>query len=173
MLDDVIRVAVLDRHPALRCGLAAILRAAAGVAFVGSVSSVRELPALIYRVDPDVIVVDDLSAVALGGRARVLLYASSVTPSLVLAAQVAGAAGVVDKASSGLLDAIRSDGTVFPDVGFEQRARAAGRLDPRDRPIFVMRLAGTSPREIATVVGVGVDALHARVAAIVGQLAFA
>src|SRR5690349_14089636 len=134
MLDDVIRVAVLDRHPAVRCGLAAILRGAAGVAYVGSVSSVRELPSLLYRVDPDVVVVDDLSAVVLCGRARVVLYASSVTPSLVLAAQVAGAAGVVDKASAGLLSAVRSPESVFPDVGFEQRARAAGRLDPRDRP---------------------------------------
>jgi DNA-binding NarL/FixJ family response regulator len=171
MLDGVIRVAVLDRHPALRCGLASILRKAAGVAFVGSVPSVRELPALVYRTDPDVVIVDDLSAVALGGRARVLLYAARVTPSLVLAAQVAGASGVVDKASPGLLDAIRSEGPVFPDVGFDQRARAAGRLDPRDRPIFVMRLAGTSPRDIASVVGLGVAALNARVAAIVGQLA--
>jgi DNA-binding NarL/FixJ family response regulator len=167
----VIRVAVLDRHPAVRCGLAAILRSAAGVAFVGSASSVRDLPALVYRVDPDVIIVDDLSAVALGGRARVFLYASSVTPSLVLAAQVAGAAGVVEKSSEGLLAAIRSDSPVFPDVGFEQRARAAGRLDPRDRPIFVMRLAGTGSRDIASVVGMGVAALNARVVAIVRQLA--
>jgi hypothetical protein len=33
-----------------------------------------------------------------------------------------------------------------------------------------MRLAGTAPRDIASVVGVGVAALNARIAAIVGQL---
>jgi DNA-directed RNA polymerase specialized sigma24 family protein len=51
------------------------------------------------------------------------------------------------------------------------RARAAARLDPRDRPIFAMRLAGTSPRDIAGVVGMTVAALNARVQAIVAQLA--
>jgi DNA-binding NarL/FixJ family response regulator len=171
ILGGVIRVAVLDRHPAVRRGLASILSGAAGVAFVGAVGSARELPALVYRTDPDVVVVDDLSAVPAGGRARVLLYASAVSPSLVLAAQVAGAAGVVDKASDSLLAAVRCEAPVFPDVGFEQRSRAASRLDPRDRPIFVMRLAGTSPRDIASVVGMGVAALNARVAAIAGQLA--
>ena len=45
-----------------------------------------------------------------------------------------------------------------------------GRLDPRDRPIFAMRLAGTSPRDIAEVVGVGIAALNARIQAIVNQL---
>ena len=50
------------------------------------------------------------------------------------------------------------------------QARAAARLDPRDRPIFAMRLAGTSPRDIAGVVGMTVSALNARVQAIVAQL---
>jgi DNA-directed RNA polymerase specialized sigma24 family protein len=69
-----------------------------------------------------------------------------------------------------LLRAVRGEQTL-PSVGPRQRARAASRLDPRDRPIFAMRLAGTSPRDIATVVGMTVTALNARVQAIVAQLA--
>src|ERR1044072_2358839 len=84
MLVPVIRVAVLDRHPALRCGLAAMLRVTRGFAFAGAVSSSRELDGLIYRTDPDVVVVDDLS-VRVDGRARVVLYTSRVTPEVVLA----------------------------------------------------------------------------------------
>jgi len=60
---------------------------------------------------------------------------------------------------------------VLPAVGLREQARAAARLDPRDRPIFAMRLAGTAPRDIANVVGMTVAALNARVQAIVAQLA--
>jgi DNA-binding NarL/FixJ family response regulator len=168
----MIRVAVLDRHPAVRAGLAAMLRAAPGFAFAGAVGRASDLGGLVYRTDPDVVVVDDPTA-RVEGRARVLLYAARPTPSLVLAAQVAGWHGVVDKADDALLDAVREvhrGALVFPAVDWHERADAARRLDPRDRPIFVMRLAGTSPRDIAAVVGLGVAALNARVAAIVGQL---
>ena len=70
----------------------------------------------------------------------------------------------------GILRCRRRRRRVLPEVGPQQQSRAAGRLDPRDRPIFAMRLAGTSPREIAGVVGVGVAALNARIQAIVTQL---
>ena len=98
-----------------------------------------------------------------------------MTPELVLAATIANVDGVVDKTADthALLDAVRAVVTgerVSPEVGPRQRSRAASRLDPRDRPIFAMRLAGTSPREIAGVVGLGVAALNARIQAIVAQL---
>jgi len=73
-----------------------------------------------------------------------------------------------------LLDAIRAAAAgerVLPGVGAREQAHAAQRLDPRDRPIFAMRLAGTSPREIAAAVGLGVAALNARLQAIAAQLA--
>ena len=149
-----------------------MVRDAPGFAFAGAAADARELPALVYRCDPDVVVVDSISA-RVEGRARVVLYSSRVTPAVVLAASVAGFAGVVDKSSAGLLDPLRvvaGGGLMLPDVAPRDHAFAARRLDPRDRPIFAMRLAGTSPREIASVVGVGVAALNARIAAIVGQL---
>ncbi len=59
---------------------------------------------------------------------------------------------------------------MLPSVAPRDQSRLAALLEPRDRPIFAMRLAGTSPREIAAVVGLGVAALNARIGAIVGQL---
>jgi DNA-binding NarL/FixJ family response regulator len=178
-MSDMIRVAVLDRHPAVRAGLDATLRAQPGMVPVGSAAGTRELFALVYASDPDVLVVDDLSPVRAvkieDPRVRVVLYAARVTPELVLAAAVAGADGVVDKAADtpalvAALRAVAAGERVLPEVGPVQRTRAARRLDSRDRPIFAMRLAGTAPRDIAAVVGVGIAALNARIAAIVGQL---
>ena len=92
-----------------------------------------------------------------------------------LAAAVAGVDGVVDKSVPtfellGVLRSVAAGEPAIPDVGPRQRARAAGRLDPSDRAIFAMRLAGTSPRDIAAVVGLRIAALNARIHAIVAQL---
>ena len=104
-------------------------------------------------------------------RTRVVLYVAEPAPELLLAAAIAGADGVLDKAAdtSELLCALRGE-PALPAVAPQVQARAAARLDPRDRPIFAMRLAGTSVRDIAGVVGMTVAALNMRVQAIVAQL---
>ena len=175
----MIRVAIFDRHLAVRVGLDTVLRAAPGLAPVGSAAEPADLVALLYRTDPDVVVLDDLAVArrmkSEAPRTRVVLYATQVTPELVLAAAVAGAHAVVDKTTDTreLTEAIRAVAAgerALPAVAPGEQARAARRLDPRDRPIFAMRLAGTSPREIAAVVGLGVAALNARLQAIAAQL---
>jgi DNA-binding NarL/FixJ family response regulator len=170
------RVAVLDRHAAVRAGLRALFDAQPGMASAGVVADARELVPLLYRADPDVLVVDRLEVIRRAKldapRARILLYVADPTPEVLLAAEIAGADGVIDKAAETheLLRAVRGE-RVLPAVSLRARARAAARLDPRDRPIFAMRLAGTSPRDIANVVGMTVTALNKRVQAIVAQLA--
>ena len=130
----------------------------------------------IYRTDPDVLLVDQLELVRRvkteAPRTRVVLYVSEPSSELLLAAAVAGADGVLDKSAteSELLCALRGE-PVLPPVTPLVQARAAERLDPRDRAIMAMRLAGTSARDIAGVVGLTVSALNARVQAIVAQLA--
>jgi DNA-binding NarL/FixJ family response regulator len=169
------RIAVLDRHPAVRAGLRALFADQPGLAPAGCVSEARDLLALLYRADPDVVIVDRLDVIRRARteapRTRVLLYVADPSPEVLLAAEVAGADGVIDKAADTgeLLRAVRGE-RVLPAVGLRERARAAARLDPRDRPIFAMRLAGTAPRDIANVVGMTVAALNARVQAIVAQL---
>jgi DNA-binding NarL/FixJ family response regulator len=169
------RVAILDRHPAVRAGLHALLRSVPGLAFAGSASHRRELLPLLYRTDPDVLLVDELELVRRvkteAPRTRVVLYVAEPSADLLLAAAIAGADGVLDKSASEseLLCALRGE-PVLPAVTPQVQARAAARLDPRDRPIFAMRLAGTSVRDIAGVVGMTVAALNGRVQAIVAQL---
>jgi DNA-binding NarL/FixJ family response regulator len=169
------RIAVLDRHPAVRAGLRALFEAQPGLAPAGCVSEARDLLALLYRSDPDVLIVDRLDVIRRvkteAPRTRILLYVADASPEFLLAAEVAGADGVIDKAADTgeLLRAVRGE-RVLPAVGLREQARAAARLDPRDRPIFAMRLAGTAPRDIANVVGLTVAALNARVQAIVAQL---
>jgi DNA-binding NarL/FixJ family response regulator len=170
------RIAVLDRHPAVRAGLRALFEAAPGFASAGAVSDARDVLGLLYRADPDVLIVDRLAVIrrakAEAPRTRTLLYVPDPSPDVLLAAEVAGADGVLDKAADTreLLRAVRGE-RVLPVVGLREQARAAARLDPGDRPIFAMRLAGTSPRDIANVVGMTVAALNARVQAIIAQLA--
>jgi DNA-binding NarL/FixJ family response regulator len=165
----MIRVAVLDRQPVVRAGVEAILAAAPGISAVDS---------RLYRSDPDVVVLDELAAIRHvrreSPRTRIVLYAADFTPELVMAGTVAGADAVVDKAGDDLVAVIRAVARgerVLPQIGPREQARAARRLDPRDRPIFAMRLAGTSPRDIASVVGLGIAALNARIVAIAAQLA--
>ena len=169
------RIAVLDHHPAVRAGLRALFETQPGLASAGCVADARDLLPLLYRADPDVLIVDRLEVVRRAKleapRTRVLLYVADPALEFLLAAEIAGADGVIDKAADTpeLLRAVRGE-RVLPAVGLRERARAAARLDPRDRPIFAMRLAGNSPREIASIVGINVAALNARVQAIVAQL---
>jgi DNA-binding NarL/FixJ family response regulator len=175
----MIRVAILDRHPAVRAGVDALLRRQPGFATVGSAADAQGLLSLLYRADPDVLLLDDIQLVPRvkteAPRTRVVIYASDPTSELAVAASIAGAEGLVDKAADTrvllhAIGAVARGGRALPPVTPRMRHRAALRLDPRDRPIFAMRLAGTSPRDIAAVVGMSVASLNARVRAIAAQL---
>ena len=176
----MIRVAVLDRQPAVRAGLEATLRAQPGFASVGSAGDARASCSRCSTAPtPTSLVLDDLALARRvkieSPRVRVVLYAAEPSAELILAAEVAGVDGVADKAAAtfellGVLRCVAAGAHAVPEVGPRQQSRAAGRLDPRDRPIFAMRLAGTSPRDIAEVVGLGIAALNARIQAIVTQL---
>lgn len=164
----MIRVAICDAHPTTRAGLEAILRSAAGVVPVGSVEDRRALLPLLYRADPDVVVVDDLRA-CLTVRARHSARVVALTMhGGVVRAAFAGAAALVDKAAPTheLLAAIRGE-RPLPSITPRAQRLAAAPLDGTDRAILAMRLAGTADRDIAAVVGLPRDALAARCAAIV------
>jgi DNA-binding NarL/FixJ family response regulator len=171
----MIRVAILDPHPAMRAGLAAILREAPGIVPVGAAADRHALLPLLYRTDPDVVVVDQLQLCltvrARHPRARVVLYAAGTGFDAVVPAAFAGAAAVVDKAcgTQELLAAIRGE-QGLPRITPRAQRRAAARLDGTDKAIFAMRLAGTRDRDIATTVGMPRGALAGRTAAILAAL---
>ena len=54
----MIRIAVLDRHPAVRAGLEATLDGHPALAHAGGVADPHELGALLYRARPDVVLVE-------------------------------------------------------------------------------------------------------------------
>jgi DNA-binding NarL/FixJ family response regulator len=167
----MIRVAILDHHPAMRAGLDAILGHAVGVAAVGAAADGRALWPLLYRSDPDVLLLDDVRAClavrARYPRMRLVVYGTAQPVS----AAFAGADALVDKAAGmpELLAAIRGEHPLGPVTPRAQR-QAAARLDGTDRAILAMRLAGTPDRELAAVVGLPRAALAARHAEILAAL---
>jgi DNA-binding NarL/FixJ family response regulator len=179
----MIRVVTLDRHPLMRLGLGAALGAQRDLVELGAAADARELWPLLYRADPHVVVIgecDAALAVCLRIRRRplaprVVLYAEP-DPALVVAATIAGADGIADRALPlhDLLTTIRTvaSGTpALPPVVPREQVVAAARLDPADHPIFAMRLAGTASAEIAATLRMTRSELSGRTAAIVTRLA--
>jgi len=176
----MIRVAILDAHPAARAGLERIVAEAPGLAPAGAVGDARALWPLLYRADPDVLVLGSdrpadglrlcLRARARHPRARIVLYAAQTGFDTVVPARFAGAQAVVDKSArvGELVAAIRAP--ELPPLTPLMQRRAATRLEPADRAILAMALAGTPAREIAGVVGLGAVALAARRAQILAVL---
>jgi DNA-binding NarL/FixJ family response regulator len=161
----MIRVATCDPHAAVRAGLEAILRDTPGLVPVGSADR-RGLQALLYRTDPDVVIVPDATiCLAVRGRARVVVYDRF---DAVVEAAFARAAALVDREAvpSELVAAIRGE-RELPRITPRLQRRAAQLLGGTDRAILAMGLAGTPDRDIAKVVGLAPPALAARKAAIV------
>jgi two-component system response regulator DesR len=182
----MIRVAVLDRRPAVRAGMDAILRVHPGLAPAGAAADSRELWSVLYRARPDVVLVEhdpgtiDGLAVSLRLKGavqppRVVLVTADPGPDLAVPATLAGAVAIVGGAAElrELVYAIRTvadGGRLVPTITPALQAAAAERLGPRDRAILAMRLAGTNPADIATTIGLGRRDLAARLRAIVGAL---
>jgi hypothetical protein len=72
-----------------------------------------------------------------------------------------------------LLEAIRALARTprsLPQISLRMRREAAARLDPADRPILAMRLAGDQPAEIGHTLRLPPRAIGARIAAIIARL---
>jgi DNA-binding NarL/FixJ family response regulator len=182
----MIRVALLDDHPAVRAGLEAILAREPGLQVVGSAADEKQLWPLIRRGRPDVIVLDvhhpgrdglmlSLQIKRLLPAPAVVPYSASTPDELVVAGVVAGADAVVGKASStaALVDAVREVARAPrtpPRITGRMRTDAATRLDPADHSILAMRLAGHTLADIGAVLGLAGAEMADRVAAIVAAL---
>jgi DNA-binding NarL/FixJ family response regulator len=178
----MIRVAIHDPHPAVRAGLEAILPP--DLAPVGTAADRHELWPLLYRTDPDAVLIGapkttDALRLCLQVRtrfhARVVVYAPDAGIDTIVPAAFAGAHAVVDTAApiAELLQALRSPHPLRPPLTPRLQRRTAERLSPVDRAILAMTLAGTPPGEIATTVGLDGAALAARRMAILDGSAVA
>lgn len=177
------RVAVLDDHHAIRAGIEAMLAAEPDLVLVGSAAGEYELWPMLRRTQPDILLLDidhpghdglwlalRLSDTALAP--RVVLHTARSGDEIAVAAAVAGAGAVVEKAADRLvlLDALRGRPPVASGITAAARGRAAALLEPADHAILAMRLAGTSKAEIAATLQVAVATVDRRMVRILRRL---
>lgn len=182
----MIRILLVDDHPALRAGLTAVLKAEPGLVPLGTAASEEELWPALNRTRPDVVILDYHVPPADGLQLcrrikrsipapRVLLYSAYADASLVIPGRLAGADGVMNKgaAAAELYDAIRTvarGDRVMPPLSRELLDGASERLDPADLPILGMALDGTSEGEIARTLGVTGEDVARRIDRMIARL---
>ena len=163
---DIIRVAVVDDHAAIRSGLQAAIASEPGLACVGLVADAEQLAPLIYRARPGVVVLDyhlpRVNGLLLCRQIKadvlapaVIVYTAFADAALVIPTIVAGADGLVDKSAPAreLLEAIRCvshGGSWLPRAIPELLHAARGVLDADDIPILELLVQRTPHARIAS-----------------------
>ena len=180
------RVVVIDPQPAVRAGLAMLLRTEPGLVPVGSAAGAHDGLELVARQRPDVVILDPqlLDADGLGTcrrlrsldpAPRVVLYAAGGDPTLPVTARVAGADGLVDKAAPAeeLFEAIRMvarGATALPPLDREQLDAAAHRVDAEDLALLAMLMDRTEPADVAATLRLDKRKLQRRIEKLLGRL---
>jgi DNA-binding NarL/FixJ family response regulator len=179
----MLRVAILDHHPAVRSGLRTGIETQAAMTAVGAAADRTELWPLLEATHAEVLVLGQparghATEICRQARTRyptcrVVLYA---TPAVAVPAVLAGAHALVDRSDdlAMLVDAIwivASGGRVLPALTPEMSREAAKRLTPGDQAIMAMLLADTAEGDVAMVTGLSRRELQGRRAAIVAALA--
>jgi DNA-binding NarL/FixJ family response regulator len=165
----MLRVAVLDDHPAVLSGLERLIRCTDGFEPVIVARRGDELLRQLGTTRVDLAVLDYVLADGDGltccqrlkERMRapaVVVYSAYESPRLAVAARIAGADALIDKRAPvhELIDAMRRVGdgeVVFPEISPDVRLDAFTGLDPRDLATASMRLAGTSYQGVAEALG--------------------
>ncbi len=183
----MIRILIVDDHPAVRAGLVAVLRSEPGLVPVGAASEEQEGWRLAQRARPDLVLLDlhlpggsSLALCrrvkALDPRCRVLIYSAFAHDELSVAATLAGADGMLDKTSpmlelfDGIRRVHRGEHLLAP-VTPERLQDARTRIPTEDWPIVAMLLDGTPDDDIATTLGVRPEELDGRVERLLARLA--
>ncbi len=182
----VTRIIVVDSQPAARAGLSLLLRSEPGLVPVGTAGSAAEAEALLKRRRPDMLVLEhrlaDGDGLQLCRRLKGLpdaplavLYTLEPDPTLILAARVAGAEGVVDKAADPavLFEALRRvarGGTALPPLTAEQFDDAARRAGPEDLALLARLVDRTSQADVAETLRLDRRRLARRIERLLGRL---
>ena len=165
MATSLIRVAIVDDHPVVRDGTAALLAAQDGLEVVGTAGSIDAAAALIATTPVDVLLLD----IRLGTDSGLRLLARSDQPKPAVVVLTAydypqyaeaalrlGAAGFVLKTAplDELLDAIRRAAAGGLAFGVRPRPVAAN-LSARELEVVRLVVEGRSNDEIGVALGIG------------------
>ena len=174
------RVVVIDPQPAVRAGLAMLLRTEPGLVPVGAAMGAHDGLELASRQRPDVVILDPQlldgrRLRALDPAPRVVLYSAGGDPSLPVTARVAGADGLVDKAAPAeeLFEAIRMvarGASALPPLDREQLDLAAHRVDSEDLALLAMLVDRTEPADVAATLRMDKRKLSGRIERVLGRL---
>lgn len=167
--DPPIRIAIVDDHPVLREGTAALLAAQPGLEVAGVASSLAEAEVLVASTPVDVVLLDirlgtdsglrwltgDESGK--GSRPAVIVLTSYDYPQYAEAALRLGASGFVLKTApiSELLDAIRRAASGGLAFGVRPARGTVARLSGRELDVVKLVVEGRSNDEIAARLGIG------------------
>jgi DNA-binding NarL/FixJ family response regulator len=175
------RIVVIDPQPAVRAGLAMMLRTEPGLVPVGVAVAAGDGLELVERQRPDVVLLDAGQLAlcrklrALEHAPRVVLYASFEDPALNVTARVAGADGLVSKESSAdvlyaALRAVGRGGTALPPLERMQLDAAAHRVEPEDLALLAMLADRTEPAEVAATLRLNPRKLARRIERVLARL---
>jgi DNA-binding NarL/FixJ family response regulator len=182
----MIRIAVLDDHPAVLGGLQRVVERAPDLEPVAFVESERALRDALRVRHADVVVLDyDLTrgnglAVCQQLKAhrpapRVVVYSAYAGPGLAIASRAAGVDGLVHKSEpvADLLAVVRrvaQGERVLPALQPELRSAAMSRLDDEDVSVAAMLLGNASHDAIADILEMGREEVAQRARRIVARM---
>ena len=166
----MIRVVIVDDHPALRAGLHTVLESEPGIVYTGESDGKEEsVWPLLRRVGPDVVLLDyhlpKGDGLQLCYRIKqqvpapaIIIFSAYASPELTVPALLAKADAVLNKgvAARELFETIRAVGTGERLVGTPSAAllhEAHARIAEDDRALIGMLLDGTPEIEVAQMLG--------------------
>lgn len=165
----MIRLTVVDDHPAVRAGLRFMLATEPGIEVVAAVATAAEAYEQVERQRPDLAIVDyhlpgedGLSLCyrlkSLPAPPRVLILSAFADDALAVMAVVAGADGLINKGSpTDLCEAVAAlagGETLLPEISPHVMEASGSKLDPEDLPILGMLIHGVPAGDIAETLGV-------------------
>jgi DNA-binding NarL/FixJ family response regulator len=182
----VIRLVVVDDHPAIAMAISAALEGRDDLALVGTAASADEARTVVDRTEPDVVICDlwldgqpggldllaDLAAHRNGP--RVLVLSGFDQPSFLRAAFEGGAAGYVSKAApvAEIVEAVAAVArgeTRFPDVTLRALRDAPRRPSARELAAIRLLARGASNDEIAVGLGISIKTVESHLRRLFGR----
>lgn len=162
----MIRVVIVDDHPAMRAGLRTVIEAEPGIVFAGQSAGDEEgLDQELERARPDLVLLDYHlprgDGLQLCYRIRrdhphlkVLLYSAYASPALAFASYLARANGLVHKSIGAheLFEAIRlvyGGERLLAPISRTMLSEAYDKLDADDRPLVALLLDGCQEEDAA------------------------